>query len=136
MACMLLIYQDPVQAYLLAMLLEAESIDPIICHGLEQALAVCDARNDIDGVLLDLQTLKADVGPLPARRHWSRHSSMPILGVSSYYDESDAEHICREFYLDGYLSLPVNPQRFQQCIQHLLRDHVGQPSALEFQSCS
>ncbi|WP_447968308.1 hypothetical protein [Nitrospira sp. M1] len=136
MPCMLLIHQDPVQVCLLAMLLELESVEPVICHGLEQAMDVYHARDDIDGVILDLQTLKAGQSPFVERSHGSRYYSMPIGGVSSQYDDCDAEQICTEFHLDGYLSLPVKPQRFRQFIQTLLQENMVSTPALTIPSCS
>ena len=116
MACILLIQQDPLLMFLFAVLLDSETVEPVKCYGLEQAMEVCATRDDIVGGILDLQMLKDGCWEFHERSQWSRVYSMPILGVSHYHDW-EAEHICTEFQIDEYVSLPAKPQRFRQLIE-------------------
>ncbi|WP_454061309.1 hypothetical protein [Candidatus Nitrospira salsa] len=121
MVNILVIHQDPLQLSLLSMLLESPDEEIISCGCLEDALNVCGVRADIDGVVIDLQTLKGHSWPFPQERQWSPYQTMTTLAISSHYPESEAERICEEFHVGGYLALPVKPQRFRQCVRVMLQ---------------
>ncbi|GJL62208.1 MAG: hypothetical protein NPIRA04_08620 [Nitrospirales bacterium] len=121
MANILVIHQDPLQLFLLTMLLESPDEEIISCGCLEEAIKVCDARADIDGVVIDLQTLKGHSWPFPQKRQWSSDQTMTTLAISSHYPEYEAERICEEYHVTGYLALPVKPQRLREVVHDLLK---------------
>ncbi|GJL65852.1 MAG: hypothetical protein NPIRA05_08230 [Nitrospirales bacterium] len=125
MTNILVIHQDPLQLYLLTMLLESPDEEIVCCGCLEEALKVCDVRHDIDGVVIDLQTLKGHSWPFSRQCQWSPYQTIPALGISFHYPEGESECICEEFHVDGYLALPVKPQRFRQVVHTLIPSHVA-----------
>jgi len=125
MANILVVHQDPLQSYLLTMLLDSPQDTILSSCSLEEALTVCDDRDDIDGVVLDLQALNGAVSQFSQQRQWSPYQTIPTLAISSHYSDCEAERICEEYHVDGYLALPVKPQRFRQFVRDLIQQNIA-----------
>ena len=132
MPCVLVINDDPVQLHFLSTLLEQDRYRVTRCHSAEEAYEVLHNHVPIDLIVIDLH--------LPGMSGWRFcrliHSlpsqelrTVPILVVSATYSGFDEKQIKSDLQVHGFLPLPVEPQRFRECVRQIV-DGTIKPATL------
>ena len=123
MACILVIHHDPILLYIFETLLKQDHDEILSCSRIDESLKVIGNREGIEGIVFDLDMVKAGWWRLYQRVQKQIGRSqrmMPTLAVSSHFAQTEAQAICDEFQVDAYLALPVEPQRFRQGVRNLV----------------
>ena len=132
MACVLVINDDPVQLHFLSTLLEQDQYHVTRCHSAEEGYEVLQNQGRVDLIVIDLH--------LPGMSGWRFcrliHSlpaqelrTLPILVVSATYSGFDEKQIKSDLQVHGFLPLPVEPQRFRECVRQIA-DGTIKPATL------
>ena len=128
----LVINDDPVQLHFLSTLLEQDQYRVIRSRSAEEAYEVVANQMPVDLIVIDLH--------LPGMSGWRfcrlirslpshELSALPILVVSATYSGFDERQIKSDLQVHGFLPLPVEPQRFRECVRQIA-DGTTKPATL------
>ena len=127
----LVLNDNPIQLHLLATLLEQDQHEVLRCQSAEEAYDLLQSRIRVDVLVVDLHLPKMSgwrfcrlVRSLPSREL----SALPILVVSATYSGFEAEQIKTDLQVHGFLPMPVDPQRFRECVRQLAVETTQPPS--------
>jgi CheY-like chemotaxis protein len=117
----LIVEDNPVNARLLALMLQAEGYQTVVARNGKEALAAVSETSDIQLIITDYMMPEMDglefivkVRALPAFR------SVPIIVASAHADLETIKRV-QSVQCDGFLVKPIDKQKLIKRVEHLIR---------------
>ena len=132
MSSVLVINDDSVQLHLLATLLEQDQFDVQRSLSAVDALHILEAGKVFDAIVVDLHMPGMDGRQFChfiRSQQFSGPKTIPLLVVSATHSGVDAEQMAADLGAHGFLSLPVEPSHFRNCVRNLVAG-CAQPVSL------
>ena len=136
MSRILLIHHDPIQLHLLGLVLECDYKEVIPCMSFDEAWGCLRDHGDPSAVILDLHL--QEMGNWDCRRFIENvstyaHGSIPILALSSIYDEPELRQVSEDLGVHAFLSFPVGPHEFRDCVHQLIHEDEENRASLRIE---